>query len=183
MRGGHKALNMLRPLRILCVLRAEIGAEMQIRIDDPRSPEIAALLRVHLEHAQSASPRESMHALDVEALQSPDITFWTAWNGATLLGCGALRELDPSHGEIKSMHTVAQFRGRGVARTLLAHIVEEAWSRSYKRLSLETGSMDAFAPARALYSRFGFVVCPPFGDYGLDPNSVFMTLDLSHRGR
>lgn len=152
---------------------------MQIRIDDLHSPEVAALLDAHLTHAQAASPRESMHALDLNALRSPEITFWTVWDGASLLGCGALRELDPSHGEIKSMHTAAQFRGRGVAKRLLAHIVDEARLRSYQRLSLETGSMDAFAPARALYSRFGFVVCPPFGDYRLDPNSVFMTLDLT----
>ena len=154
---------------------------MHIRIDDLCSPEVAALLQAHLELAQSASPRESMHALDVEALRSSEITFWTVWNGASLLGCGALRELDPSHGEIKSMHTAARYRGRGIAKALLAHIVDEARSRSYERLSLETGSMDAFAPARALYARSGFVVCPPFGDYRLDPNSVFMTLDLTHK--
>jgi putative acetyltransferase len=152
---------------------------MQIRVDDLRSAEVAALLDAHLTYAQAASPRESMHALDLNALRSPEITFWTVWDGASLLGCGALRELDPSQGEVKSMHTAAQFRGRGVAKGLLTHIVGEARVRSYKWLSLETGSMDAFAPARALYSRFGFVVCPPFADYGLDPNSVFMTLDLT----
>jgi putative acetyltransferase len=152
---------------------------MQIRIDDLRSPEVAALLDAHLTQAQAASPRESMHALDLNALRSPEITFWTVWDGARLLGCGALRELDPSHGEIKSMHTAAPFRGRGVAKRLLAHIVDEARLRSYKRLSLETGLVDAFAPARALYSRFGFVVCPPFGEHVVDPYSVFMMLDLS----
>jgi len=154
---------------------------MQIRVDDLRSPEVAALLDVHLAYAQSASPRESMHALDLEALRSPAITFWTVWDGATLLGCGALKELDPSYGEIKSMHTAAQYRGRGIASSLLAHIINEARSRSYQRLSLETGSMAAFAPARALYVRFGFVVSPPFGDYVVDPNSVFMTLDITRR--
>jgi putative acetyltransferase len=156
---------------------------MQIRVDDLRSPEVAALLDAHLAHAQSASPRNSMHALDLEALRSPEITFWTVWDGARLLGCGGLRELDRFHGEIKSMHTAAQHRGGGVAKALLAHIVDEARSRSYERLSLETGSMDAFAPARALYAGFGFVLCPPFGDYVLDPNSVFMTLDLTHKAR
>jgi putative acetyltransferase len=152
---------------------------MQIRRDGLRSPEVAALLDVHLAHAQGASPRESMHALDLQALRSPQITFWTVWDGANLLGCGALRELDPSHGEIKSMHTAAQFRGRGVAKALLVYIIAEARSRSYSRLSLETGSMDAFGPARALYSRFGFVVCSPLAEYVVDPNSVFMTLDLT----
>ena len=156
---------------------------MRIRIGGLRSPEVAALLHAHLEHAQSASPRESMHALDMEGLRCSEITFWTVWDGANLLGCGALKELDPSHGEIKSMHTAAQYRGRGVAKALLAHIVGEARSRSYNRLSLETGSMAAFAPARSLYTRFGFVVCPPFADYIVDPNSVFMTLDLTRRGR
>jgi putative acetyltransferase len=107
------------------------------------------------------------------------MTFWTAWDGAGLLGCGALKALDPSHGEIKSMHTAAQHRGRGVAAGLVAHMVAEARSRRYRRLSLETGAMDAFAPARALYARCGFVGCGPFGDYRPDPNSVFMTLELA----
>jgi putative acetyltransferase len=125
------------------------------------------------------SPPESTHALDLDALRSPRISFWTAWDGATLLGCGALKELDPTHGEIKSMHTAQRHRGRGVASRLLGHIVAQARSRSYRRLSLETGSMDAYAPARALYARFGFVDTGPFADYVLDPNSVFMTLDLT----
>jgi putative acetyltransferase len=152
---------------------------MRIRVDDLRSLEVAALLDAHLAHAQSASPRESMHALDLEALGSPEVTFWTVWDGVKLLGCGALRELDRFHGEIKSMHTAAPHRGRGVGKAILVHIVDEARSRSYERLSLETGSMNAFAPARALYAGFGFVICRPFGDYVADPNSVFMTLDLT----
>ena len=121
--------------------------------------------------------------LDLDALRSPAITFWSAWDGASLLGCAALKELDPSHGEVKSMHTAIQHRGRGVGRRLLEHIVDEGRSRGYRRLSLETGSMEAFAPARALYSRFGFVACEPFGDYRLDPNSVFMTLELGSCSR
>ena len=152
---------------------------MQIRLDDLRGFEIAALLRAHLENSRKWSPPESIHALDLEALRSPEITFWTVWDGASLLGCGALKELDPSHGEIKSMHTAADHRRRGVARALLAHIVDEARSRSYRRLSLETGSMAGFAPARALYAGFGFVGTAPFGDYILDSNSVFMTLELA----
>jgi putative acetyltransferase len=152
---------------------------MQIRVDDLRGPEIARLLRAHLENSRKWSPPESIHALNLDALRSPDITFWTVWDGTTLLGCGALKELDPSHGEIKSMHTAQEHRGRGVAAGLLAHIVHEARSRCYRRLSLETGSMEAFAPARALYARFGFVSSGPFGDYVLDPYSCFMTLDLA----
>jgi putative acetyltransferase len=152
---------------------------MKIRTDDLRGPEVAELLRAHLDYCRSSSPPESTHALDLDALRSPGITFWTGWDGDHLLGCGALKELDRVHGEIKSMHTAAVYRGRGIALGLLKHIVEEARSRSYRRLSLETGSMDAFASARALYSRFGFVMCGPFGDYVPDPNSVFMTFELT----
>jgi putative acetyltransferase len=114
-------------------------------------------------------------------LRSPKVTFWTAWDGVSLLGCGALKELDPFQGEIKSMHTATKHRGCGVAAGLVTHIVAGARARCYQRLSLETGSMDAFAPARALYSRFGFISSGPFGDYILDPNSVFMTLDLTNK--
>jgi putative acetyltransferase len=152
---------------------------MKIRTDDLRGSEIAELLQAHLDYCRSSSPPESTHALDSDALRSPEITFWTGWDGDHLLGCGALKELDRFHGEIKSMHTAVAYRGRGIALGLLKHIVEEARLRSYRRLSLETGSMDAFAPARALYSRFGFVMCGPFGDYVLDPNSVFMTFELT----
>jgi putative acetyltransferase len=152
---------------------------MKIRADDLRGPEIAKLLAAHLDYCRASSPPESTHALDLDALRSPGITFWTGWDGDRLMGCGALKRLDDFHGEIKSMHTAAAYRGRGVALGLLKHIVEEARSRSYRRLSLETGSMAAFAPARALYARFGFVTCRPFGDYILDPNSVFMTFELT----
>jgi putative acetyltransferase len=152
---------------------------MQIRSDDLRAPEVAALLRAHLEYCRSSSPPESVHALDLDGLRAPGVTLWTAWEGAGLLGCAALKELDPLHGEIKSMHTAAQHRGRGVAVALLTHLIDEARSRRYQRLSLETGSMAAFAPARALYARFGFINCGPFGDYRLDPNSIYMTRDLA----
>jgi putative acetyltransferase len=151
---------------------------MQIKIDDLSGPEIAALLEAHLKLMRDTSPPESVHALDLEALRAPEVTFWTVWDGASLLGCGALKALAPDHGEIKSMHTAAAARGRGVARAMLAHILDEARARGYRRLSLETGSMTAFAPARALYAGFGFGDCPPFGEYVLDPNSVFMTLEL-----
>jgi putative acetyltransferase len=154
---------------------------MQIRVDDLQGPEIARLLQTHLENSRKWSPPESIHALDLDGLRSPQITFWSAWDGASLLGCGALKELDPFHGEIKSMHTAEGHRRRGVAKRLLAHIVDEARSRSYRRLSLETGSMDAYAPARALYGRFGFISTGPFANYVPDPNSSFMTLDLTVR--
>ena len=152
---------------------------MLIREDDLRGPEIAELLRTHLESAKQHSPPESVHALDLDGLRAPEITFWTVWGGPDLLGCGALKELDPLHGEIKSMHTAHAHRRRGVAARILTHIIAEARRRKYRRLSLETGSPAAFAPARKLYARFGFVICEPFADYKVDPYSVFMTLDLT----
>lgn len=151
---------------------------MHIKVDDLRGPEIAALLEAHLKLMRDTSPPESVHALDLDGLRRPEVTFWTVWEGATLLGCGALKELDPTQGEIKSMHTAAAARGKGVARAMLSHILAEARRRGYRRLSLETGSPEAFAPARALYAGFGFSYCEPFGDYVLDPFSVFMTLEL-----
>jgi len=154
---------------------------MQIRIDDLRGPEIAALLQTHLAFCRAASPPESTHALDLDGLRTPAVTFWGAWDGPNLIGCGALKEIDPAHGEIKSMHTAAKQRGRGVGVAILKHILTAARARDYRRLSLETGSMAAFAPARALYAGFGFTVCAPFDTYKPDPNSVFMTLDLATR--
>ncbi len=151
---------------------------MIIREDDLRGPEIKALLEAHLDLMRSISPPEGVHALDLEALRAPEITFWTVWDGAVLLGCGALKELDSTHGEIKSMHTAAAARGRGVARRLVQHILAEARRRGYRRLSLETGATDDFAAARGLYSAFGFEVCGPFADYPLHPFSAFMTLEL-----
>ena len=151
---------------------------MQIRLDDRRGTEIAALLQEHLRDMHATSPRESVHALDLDALRRPDISFWTLWDSGKLAGCGALRQLDAGHGEIKSMRTSNDYRRKGVASQLLQHIIAEAARRGCQRLSLETGSMAYFAPARALYERFGFVYCEPFGDYIPDPNSMFMTLIL-----
>lgn len=151
---------------------------MDIRRDDLTGPEIAALLQEHLQNMRSISPPESVHALDLAALRQPGITFWTAWSDRELLGCGALKELDPLHGEVKSMRTAAAHRRKGVAQALLRHILEVAESRGYQRLSLETGSQAAFEPARRLYESFGFNPCPPFGDYAEDANSVFMTRPL-----
>lgn len=154
---------------------------MLIRRDDLRGPEIVAFLEEHLKEMYAVSPPESVHALDLDGLRKPEITFWAAWDGDLLVGCGALKELDSTHGEIKSMRTAAAYRGRGVASAMLAHIVEETVTRGYERLSLETGSEEFFAPARALYEKFGFVVCEPFADYWADPNSYFMTKALPHR--
>ena len=151
---------------------------MIIAEDDLRGPEIAALLGAHLELMRATSPPESVHALDLDSLRAPEITFWTVHDNGQLLGCGALREIDGRHGEIKSMHTAEAARGRGVARRLLSHIVAEARRRGYRRLSLETGSPESFAPARTLYQAFGFQTCGPFADYVFDPFSVYMTLEL-----
>ncbi len=151
---------------------------MQIRLDDLSGPEIRELLDEHLRDMALLSPPDSVHALDLEALRRPDITFWTAWSNGDLLGCGALQELDPRHGEIKSMRTAVAHRRRGVARALLRHIVLEAQKRGYRRLSLETGAVDGFQPAQQLYLSFGFDYCGPFGGYKPDPNSVFMTRAL-----
>ena len=151
---------------------------MDIKIDDLRGSEIVELLREHLENMAQNSPPQSMHALSLEELRKPEITFWTVWSNSELMGCGALKELDPQHGEIKSMRTASKHRRQGVAATLLEHILDEARRRHYKRVSLETGSMDAFAPAQKLYARFGFKKCGPFADYVEDPNSVFMTKEL-----
>jgi putative acetyltransferase len=155
------------------------GVTMLIRQDDLRGSEVAELLRAHLASARKHSPPESVHALDLEALRAPEITFWTLRDGSDLLGGGALKELDPLHGEIKSMHTAEACRRRGVGARILTHIIDEARRRHYRRLSLETGSPEAFAPARTLYARFGFVICGPFGNYREDPYSVFMTRDLT----
>lgn len=154
------------------------AGDFTILRDELEGPEIARLLQAHLDHAARHSPRESIHALDLDRLRDPGITFWSLWTGGDLAGCAALRELAPDHGEIKSMHTAQVHRGKGVASRLLAHILDEARARSYRRVSLETGTMEGFAPARALYSRFGFEVCAPFADYREDPNSICMTLEL-----
>jgi len=151
---------------------------VNIRLDDLRGPEIRALLEEHLRNMHELSPPESVHALDLDALRHPGISFWTAWEGSELLGCGALKELDPRHGEIKSMRTAMAHRQKGVARAILERILSEARSRSYVRLSLETGSQAGFLPARRLYESFGFTYCAPFADYTEDPNSAFMTREL-----
>lgn len=151
---------------------------MKIEIDDLSRDEIHALLNEHLQSMYELSPPESVHALDIDKLRQPDITFWTAWDGPQLLGCGALKELDSKHGEVKSMRTPRALRRTGAGRAILAHVIDIARSRAYERLSLETGTMEEFLAARRLYESFGFSYCGPFGEYVEDPNSVFMTLDL-----
>lgn len=152
--------------------------ELDIRLDTLDSREMIDLLAEHLRAMSETSPPESIHALGADELRKPDVTLWSAWDGTELAGCGALKELDATHGEIKFMRTVASRQRRGVASALLRHMLEEAKRRGYRRLSLETGSMAYFEPARSLYRKFGFEECPPFADYVDDPNSVFMTLEL-----
>jgi putative acetyltransferase len=151
---------------------------VQIREDDLTGDKIAALLREHLENMHEITPPGSVHALDLERLQSPDITFWSVWQGDELLGCGALKELDITSGEIKSMRTVLAHRRKGVAAKMLEHILAEARRRGYGQLYLETGALAEFAPARSLYARYGFEPRGPFADYADDPNSAFMTKAL-----
>ncbi|HOX70663.1 MAG: GNAT family N-acetyltransferase [Dokdonella sp.] len=148
---------------------------MDIRTDDLDSPAVHDLLNQHLQSMALHSPPESVHALDIDALRQPEITFWCAWDGERLLGCGALKELDAGHAELKSMRTADACRRQGVAAALLGHMLAVAKQRGYRRLSLETGSMAAFEPARAMYARFGFVACDPFADYVVDRHSVFMS--------
>ncbi|MGJ7922258.1 GNAT family N-acetyltransferase [Neobacillus sp. LXY-4] len=151
---------------------------MNIIVDDLSGTEVMELIREHLQDMALHSPPESIHALNLDGLKKPDITFWSAWENGDLLGCGAIKELDSQHGEVKSMRTSKRHLRKGIAARLLEHIIEEAKRRGYQRLSLETGSMKAFEPARRLYESFGFDYCEPFSNYIEDPNSVFMTREL-----
>ena len=151
---------------------------MHIIEDDLTGPEIRALLETHFAGMLANSPEGSCHFLDFDGLNAPDVTFWSIWDGANLAGCGALKEIDAEHGEIKSMRTHADHLRKGVGAMMLTHILSEARERGYRRLSLETGSTEAFIPALALYEAHGFKYCPPFGDYVEDPFSRFMTLAI-----
>jgi len=151
---------------------------IEIRIDDLTGPEITALLTEHLQCMAQVSPPESRHALNLERLRHPDITFWTVWIRKQLAGCGALKAIDPAHGEVKSMRTARTHLRQGVASMLLQHIITEATRRGYRRLSLETGSMLYFEPARRLYRKAGFRECVPFVGYKPDPNSTFFTMEI-----
>ena len=152
---------------------------MRIEIDDLSRPQVHALLNEHLANMFELSPPENVFALNVTKLQAPDITFWTVWESEVLLGCGALKELSATHGEVKSMRTPKALRRRGAGRAVLAHIIEVAKQRGYETLSLETGSNPAFLPAQRLYQTFGFAYSGPFGSYQANPNSVFMALRLA----
>jgi putative acetyltransferase len=148
---------------------------MEITVDDLTGPEIAAFLEAHLADMRSVTPLESKHALDLDGLRRPEVTFWTVRDGETLVGCGAVKRLSGDHAELKSMRTAPVRRRSGVASLLLGHLISEARRGGYARLSLETGTADFFAPARALYRTFGFELCEPFADYREDPHSAFMT--------
>jgi putative acetyltransferase len=149
---------------------------MVIELDDPRRSDILTLLESHMSLMHQTSPPEHVHALDVDGLLAPAVSFYSIREEEMLLGVGALKQLDDRHGEIKSMHTRSDQRGRGLGRTMLEHLLSTARARGYERVSLETGTMDEFAPARGLYASAGFEVCPPFGDYWDNQYSVCMTL-------
>jgi len=151
---------------------------MRIEVDDLNRPAVHALLEEHLANMFELSPPEQVFALDLSKLRSDDITFWTVWEGEELVGCGALKELTPAHGEIKSMRTPSAARGRGAGRAVLEHIIAVAQQRGYTRISLETGTHAAFGPARNLYRSKGFVMTGPFGDYQPNEHSAFMELRL-----
>jgi putative acetyltransferase len=151
---------------------------MHIIEDDLTGPAIRALLETHFAGMLANSPVGSCHFLDFDGLNASDVTFWSIWDGDSLAGCGALKELDPEHGEIKSMRTHEDHLRKGVGAMMLTHIISEARERGYRRLSLETGSSEAFVPAVRLYEAHGFEYCPPFGAYKEDPHSHFMTLAI-----
>jgi putative acetyltransferase len=153
--------------------------EGEICIDDPRASDVRELLERHLAFASSHSPPEDVHALAVDGLVDPAVTFFSFRLNGELLGVGALKQLDGHHAELKSMHTAEPARGRGIGRAMVDHLIGIARGRGIQRVSLETGSMPAFAPARSLYANAGFTVCGPFGDYRPSRNSTFMTLSLN----
>ena len=159
----------------------QITAGGEIAADSPVAPDVAALLARHLEFTSATSPPEDMHALDAGRLLDPAVLFFSFRRDGEVLGVGALKRIDSQHAELKSMHTVAAARGRGIGRAMVAHLIGVAREHGYRRVSLETGSMDEFAPARALYASAGFSPCAPFGDYVPSRNSTFMTMVLDPR--
>ncbi|GAA6172478.1 GNAT family N-acetyltransferase [Colwellia sp. KU-HH00111] len=152
--------------------------KMEIQLGDLDSSAVKSLLQQHHSDMLNHSPTESVHALDLSSLKADDVTFWTIWDGQSLAGCGALKKLNDNHAEIKSMRTSAKHLRQGVAAKLLAHILTVAQQQSYKKVSLETGTADAFIPAQKLYQKFGFIPCKPFAHYTLDPYSMFFTKHL-----
>jgi putative acetyltransferase len=151
---------------------------MKIQVDDLSGPEVAGFLDEHVQEMRSITPLESKHALDLDGLRRPEITFWSVLDRDTLVGCGAIKRLDARHAEVKSMRTAPTRKRSGIASLLLQHIITEARSMGFTRLSLETGAAEFFLPARKLYQKFGFDYCQPFADYKPDPHSVFMTRTL-----
>ena len=150
-----------------------------IAVDDPRADDVRRLLERHLSFSALLSPAEHVHALDLDGLIDPTVTLFSARDGDSLLGFGALKELDATHGEVKSMHVTEAARGHGVGRALLDHLLAVAADRGYARVSLETGAMEAYAPARALYEKAGFTPCAPFAEYSDNPYSLCMSLELA----
>ncbi len=148
---------------------------LRIVAGDFEDAQVIALLARHFAAMRSTAPEESCHVMPLDAMRAADLDFFAAWKGETLAGVGALKRLDATHGEIKSMHTAAAFRGQGVGQAMLNHLIAHARALGLQRLSLETGASDFFVPARAMYARDGFQPCEPFGDYKPDPNSAFMT--------
>jgi len=151
---------------------------LRIELDDLSRPVVRALLEEHLRNMYELSPRDQVFAFDARMLKAPDVSLWTAWNGETLLGCAALKEISPTQGEIKSMRTPSTLRRAGAGRALLNHIIDVSRSRAYRILYLETGRHPAFLPAQSLYGSVGFKRCGPFGTYRENGNSVFMALNL-----
>ncbi|WP_062345574.1 GNAT family N-acetyltransferase [Herbidospora yilanensis] len=151
---------------------------MRIVVDDLSGPEIAAFLEEHIREMRATTPPESKHALDLDGLRRPEVTFWSVRDEGVIVACGAIKALDDVHAEVKSMRTAAARKRSGVASLLLGHLIAEAARMGFTRLSLETGSAEFFAPARSLYEKFGFTYCEPFADYRPDPLSVFMTREL-----
>jgi putative acetyltransferase len=152
--------------------------DLRIVPDDLTGPQILALLQLHLDEMHQWSPPESVHAMPAERLRQPDVSFFAAWDGDTLAGCGAIKHLDEGHGELKSMRAAPAYRGLGVGRAILDRLLAEARARGYAQVSLETGRPAPFHPAQALYRANGFVECPPFGDYVSDDFSLCMTRRL-----
>lgn len=155
-----------------------MGKEFRIIEDDLTGQEIAALLRFHLGEMHQWSPPESVHAMPIERLRAQDVTFWSAWDGDRVASCGALKQLDAQHGELKSMRAHPDYRGLGAGKAMLLHLLGEAKARGYSRVSLETGRPEPFFPAQRLYRSHGFTECGPFADYRDDPFSLFMTREL-----
>jgi putative acetyltransferase len=151
---------------------------LRIVVDDLSSPQVAAFLEEHIQEMRSITPLESKHALDLDGLRQPEITFWSVMDGNTLVGCGAIKRLDADHAEVKSMRTASTRRRSGVASLLLAYLIAEARRMGFTRLSLETGAAEFFQPARKLYEKFGFDYCEPFADYQPSPHNLFMTRSL-----